>query len=281
MSNPGAEQDADSADERLAGEREVPGELREPELPMEGHGGGVDGVGEEEDLGGSLGAGDRDALLMLGTLYARGEGVAADASQALWFWRAAATRGHPVAMFCIGEAHVAGDSVPADVATAAEWYLLAAGAGNEEAVQALARVLPQVRAAAETGPPAAAWVASSFVDDPVESGRLLALAAAKGHGRACHRLATLIRRDKAPGGVERMITLLQQGAAAGSEDAQHDLAFAYNSGTGLPQDRRLAVDWYRKAAKRYAGTPGLYSREGVLEEDQKVQWRTTSSISSC
>ena len=152
--------------------------------------------------------GDREALWMLGMLHP-------DPAEAVGWWRRAATRGHAGAMTCIGRAYAAGDGVPADVATAAEYFLDAATAGDEDAVHALARVLGQVRGMADSGPPAAAWVAAGFASDPVEANRLLTLAASKGHGRACHRLAEQVRRGDLPGGVPRTIAWLEQGAAAG------------------------------------------------------------------
>lgn len=207
--------------------------------------------------------GDRDALHVMGTICAGGVGVAADPAVALAWWRLAAVRGHAAAMSCIGRAYETGEGVAAEPATAAMWYLDAATAGDESAQVELARLLPQVLAEAETGPAAASFVAASFASrqDPAEGVRLLERACALGHGRSCYQLAEKVRQGELPGGAERSVELLQQGASAGDEEAQHDLANAYRTGTGVAMDLDQAVVWYHQAAS--AGRPSSLTALGA------------------
>lgn len=196
--------------------------------------------------------GDRDALWMSGILQA-------DPEQAYALWRRAAARGHAAAMTCLGRVHAA----RGEEAIAAEWWLDAATAGDEDGVQALARVLPQVRAAAGTGPASAAWVAASFAagTDPDEAARLLRVAADGGHGRACFRLAGT------RGEGERR-EWLARGAAAGSEEARHALGDAV-----LGEDRAAAIGWYRAAATW--GRPASLAALGIAllagDEAERVE----------
>jgi TPR repeat protein len=192
--------------------------------------------------------GDRDALQALGVLYSTGEGVDADAAEAERWWRRAAARGHPAALRSLGHALAA-----VDLPEAAAWYLDAAVAGDEASVEALARVLPRVREAVEAGSGAAAWVAAAFADDAAERARLSALAVSRGHGRACYEAAQEARA-RGEEGWPAMMGLLERAAAAGCEDAEHDLATAHATGAGVPRDLRAAADGYRRAARW--GRPG-------------------------
>ena len=44
------------------------------------------------------------------------------------------------------------------------------------------------------------------------------------------------------------IAILKKKAAAGDATAQNNLAFMYDNGTGVPEDKAEAVKWYRLAA---------------------------------
>jgi TPR repeat protein len=70
--------------------------------------------------------GSREAQLMLGTAYSRGEGVPQDDEQAVLWWRKAAEQGSADAQNELGSAYAEGRGVPIDPARAVEWWRKAA-----------------------------------------------------------------------------------------------------------------------------------------------------------
>src|SRR5690554_5839693 len=66
--------------------------------------------------------GDANAQFNLGVMYANGEGVPKDASQAVTWYRKAAEQGHADAQFNLGFMYANGEGVPKDAQQAATWY---------------------------------------------------------------------------------------------------------------------------------------------------------------
>jgi len=80
------------------------------------------------------------AQCSLGTCYAHGTGVAADAREAVkWFTRAAEA-GHASAQINLGSCYANGSGVARDLAAARTWFSRAASAGLPRAAAALARL---------------------------------------------------------------------------------------------------------------------------------------------
>jgi hypothetical protein len=73
----------------------------------------------------------------LGLAYEQGQGVEADASKAVSWYRQAAKLGHPRARYKLGLAYELGKGVSADEAQALKWYGLAASQGVPAAKQRL------------------------------------------------------------------------------------------------------------------------------------------------
>lgn len=69
---------------------------------------------------------------MLGTMYARGEGVAADPATAAAYWLRAAQRGYPPAQLALAGALAGGRGVARDPGEAWLWASLAAEHGDAE-----------------------------------------------------------------------------------------------------------------------------------------------------
>jgi TPR repeat protein len=81
------------------------------------------------------------ALINLGTLLIRGQGVAkSDPDGAMVLWEAAAARGEVTAMFNLGAMYEHGVGVPADSEKAKAWYRRAATGGDAAARDALKRL---------------------------------------------------------------------------------------------------------------------------------------------
>ena len=74
--------------------------------------------------------GDAAAQNKLGFMYANGEGVPEDATEAVRWYRLAAEQGDAIAQFNLGFMYANGEGVPKDAAAAARWYRLAAEQGD-------------------------------------------------------------------------------------------------------------------------------------------------------
>lgn len=77
---------------------------------------------------------------MLGTMYARGQGVPADLATAAAYWLRAASRGYAPAQLAFAKARASGAGVKADASDAWRWARIAETHG-EPAVAAQARVM--------------------------------------------------------------------------------------------------------------------------------------------
>jgi len=75
-------------------------------------------------------AGDPQAQKNLGTMYARGQGVAQSYAEAAKWHREAADKGHAGAQVALAELYEAGRGVAHDDSQAAQWYRRAAEQGN-------------------------------------------------------------------------------------------------------------------------------------------------------
>ena len=69
----------------------------------------------------------------LGLMYANGEGVPKNASQAAAWYRKAAEQGHAIAQYNLGVMYGNGEGVPKDASQAVTWYRKAAEQGNAKA----------------------------------------------------------------------------------------------------------------------------------------------------
>lgn len=89
--------------------------------------------------------GHAEAQYNLGWLYANGNGLHVDMSQALHWWNAAAIQGHADAEFALGLAYTLGEGVKKDLNAAAGWFLMAAQRGHAEARESLTRLAGDAR----------------------------------------------------------------------------------------------------------------------------------------
>ncbi|MEN8178898.1 MAG: SH3 domain-containing protein [Pseudomonadota bacterium] len=77
--------------------------------------------------------GHAEAAYHLGWLYANGNGLKVDISQAIHWWSQAASQGHTDAQFALGLTYTNGEGVKADPVKALDWYLQAANGGHQDA----------------------------------------------------------------------------------------------------------------------------------------------------
>ncbi|UAJ08649.1 SEL1-like repeat protein [Polymorphobacter megasporae] len=92
---------------------------------------------------------DRDSAVaetMLGTMYARGEGVRSDAATAVTYYYRAAQRGYPPAQLALAQAMAAGKGIAADRDTAWLWARRAQQRGDQRTIAAAAAVAASLAA---------------------------------------------------------------------------------------------------------------------------------------
>ncbi len=77
--------------------------------------------------------GDVDAQAMLGVMYARGDGVPEDDTEAVRWYRKAAEQGDARAQAMLGVKYSSGEGVTQDNAEAVRWYRKAAEQGQADA----------------------------------------------------------------------------------------------------------------------------------------------------
>ena len=77
-------------------------------------------------------AGDAEAQLSLGVMYANEHVVPQDYAQAVAWYRKAAEQGHAAAQFNLGFAYKYGEGVPQDYVEAHKWFNLAASRASAE-----------------------------------------------------------------------------------------------------------------------------------------------------
>ena len=79
----------------------------------------------------------------IGNQYSEGRGVAVDHALAVEWWTRAAEKGDAITQLRLGEAYEAGRGVTQDLDAAYEWYSRSAAAGNQDAGEALERLVHQ------------------------------------------------------------------------------------------------------------------------------------------
>jgi uncharacterized protein len=91
-----------------------------------------------EETKGKAEHGDAEAQKLLGSVFAKGQGVKQSYSAAAHWYRLAAEQGHAGAQAALAELYEAGQGVPFDAAEAAKWYRRAAEQGHVGAQYCLA-----------------------------------------------------------------------------------------------------------------------------------------------
>jgi len=128
--------------------------------------------------------GDPRAQVILGVMYANGQGVRQDFSLAhLWFTRAAA-RGDTAALLNLGDMYANGLGVPTDYAEAIRWYRQAADQGFVHAQNTLGTLYRDGRGVAKDYAEAVKWYRKAAEQDDVRAQANLAYMYANGLGVA-------------------------------------------------------------------------------------------------
>ena len=211
-------------------------------------------------------AGDECAQNRLGVMYAKGQGVPQDDTQALNWFRQAAEQGHAEAQYNLRslnayiyaahaissdassdrrkvfrryrlgwESYVGRGGMPQDDTQAAHWYRLAADQGHAEAQFNLGWMHDQGLGVTQDYTQAVEWYRK---------------AAEQGHVEAQANLGARysMGRMGLPQDDEQAAHWLRKAAEQGHAEAQYTLGRMYANGEGVPQDYAQAAHWFRKAA---------------------------------
>ncbi|OGW49002.1 MAG: hypothetical protein A2V62_05915 [Nitrospirae bacterium RBG_19FT_COMBO_58_9] len=139
--------------------------------------------------------GDAEAQFNLGLLYDRGQGVRKDKSEALRWYRLAATQGDTFAQNALGDNYWEGTGVPKDDTEAVRWWRLAAEKGFAPAQHSLGKLL----AGGGQGVPS----------DKVQAYTWLLLAAAQGDEEA-GRQSDILSKQLKPAEITNAKKLVKQ-----------------------------------------------------------------------
>ena len=153
--------------------------------------------------------GNATAETIIGLRYLDGQGIPADATQALKWLQKAADAGQAVAQYRLGTMYERGQGVTANPALAAKWYLAAANQGNRKAMHNLAVSYAEGAAGKK---------------DMAESARWFSKAAALGLSDSQFNLAVLYERgDGVPQSLIDAFKWYSIAAAAGDTESRSRL----------------------------------------------------------
>lgn len=190
------------------------------------------------------------AQLNLGFVYEAGQGVPRDGAEAIKWYRLAAEQGSAAAQLNLGLMYDEGRDVPRDAAEAVRWYLLAAEQGN---------------AAAQLNLGYMHRYGEGVPQDDAEAARWYRLAAEQGNAAAQSNLGLVYRNGRGvPQDDAEALRWYRLAADQGNAVAQLNIGLMYREGAGVPQDDAEAASWYRLAAEQ--GMPDAQSGLGFLYE---------------
>ena len=178
--------------------------------------------------------GDVGAETALGQRYEIGQGVRQDLRKAKNLYIKASEGGDPLAMFLLGQILEFDPSGSPDYKQAALYYTAAAELGHAEAQARLARFYEEGWGVPQSFETANKWYSLATLQWNYSQRLPLGPKYATGRNIANHSTYTIQR--------------FQRAAQGGVAEAQFDLAYAYQTGNGVPTDRVKAKKWYRLAA---------------------------------
>lgn len=187
--------------------------------------------------------GNTAAQRRLGTMYAKGEGVAKNQDEAIEWYRKAAERGDGEAAFLLGKqlfekAFVALGNVPMNkYATMmamkskeiAKWYKVAASQGHQEAMYELAENYATGLLSERSPQKAAYWYTEAAEAGHPSAQRALGLAYLAGSG--------------VPQSGSKAAYWFRKSAEQGDDMAAYHLSTLYEQGIGVPKDLKAAARW--------------------------------------
>ena len=205
-------------------------------------------------------AGDAEAQVDLGSMYANGESVPQNGDEAVRWYRFAADQGLAAAQFNLGVMYSIGEGVPQDDVEAMRWYRLAAEQGDPSAQLNLGFMYG-------TG--------KGVPQDVVEAVRWYRLAAEQGNAIAQSNLGVMYTNGAGvPQDSLEAVRWYRLAAEQGHPPAQYNLGIKYTNGDGVPQDYVRAHMWLNLAASRSTGEDRettVKARDAVADQMTREQ----------
>jgi len=197
---------------------------------------GDDGTGYLQALRQIADRGSTPAMMFLARLYTNGTGVAADASEAVSWFKKAALAGSTNGMLLYGDALAAGRGTVKDVTEAQRWIRKSADAGNVAALFRLGRMYRDGEGVAR---------------DPLEAVNLFKKAAETNYAPAMVAIGLMFEGG---GGLEadhlQSVQWYKRAADAGDAEGMAALGTMYSTGRGVEKNYATAASWYTEGAKR-------------------------------
>ena len=176
----------------------------------------------------------------LGVLYARGQGVPQDFTEAAKWYQKAAEQGLAEAQYNLGVRYDRGQEVQQDFTEAAKWYQSAAEQGEAKSQYNLGVLYSNGRGVSQDYKEAVKWYQS---------------AAEQGHVFAQYNLGVVYHQGQGevPQGLTEALKWYQKAADQGLADAQYGLGIMYANGQGVPRDYVDAHRWFNLSASSSQG----------------------------
>ena len=179
--------------------------------------------------------GDAAAQTRTGCMYQLGQGVAANAPEAVRWFRAAAEQGDALAQGCLGDMYRQGQGVAEDAAEAVKWHRKAAEQGDALNQAILGDMYRRGQGVAIDAAEAVKWYRKA-TEYGLAIGQIrLGVMYANGEG---------VAKDPA-----EAVKWYRKAADEGDPTAQYNLGVMYQRGEGVTKDLAEALKWYRKAAE--------------------------------
>lgn len=189
-----------------------------------------------------------EAFCNLGVMYATGQGVPSDRTEAAKWYRLAAERGYAQAQHNLGVMYANGEGVSRDGVEAMKWYRRAAAQGYARAQANLGVMYAK---------------GESVTKDSTEAVRWLRKSAEQGYAFAQTWLGVIYAiGDGVPKDSTEAAKWYRKAAEQGLAEAQFNLGVKYANGDGVPRDSRAAAQWYQQAAAQ--GLAQAQSNLGLL-----------------
>jgi len=184
--------------------------------------------------------GDADAQFQLARAYLRGEGVPKDVKKAFELMKASADQGNADAIGGLGYFFSNGIAVPKDEKQALEWFRKGAEKGSAKAQLNLGNLL--LSGAKNSG--------TTSENNPAEGLLWIKNAADQNLPEACLAYGSILFSGEhgLPMNYEVAARYLKIAAAADIAAAQNIMGMMSDFGWGVPVDKAMAEQWFRKAA---------------------------------
>ncbi len=186
----------------------------------------------------AAGRNQTEAMVHLGQMLARGQGVPApDLETAVEWFARAASLGDPAGMYCLAECSLLEKGTPKDPKRAVELLTTAAALGEVRSMNLLGTLYQQ-------------GIPDLLPENFDEARRLFASASSAGFLDALGNLAVMdINGQGGPRDEKKALELFKSGAEQGNPLCMYYYARCLENGVGLPKDSALARKWYITSAR--------------------------------